>query len=90
MYTIQTTNKFEKDFARCTRRNYDLDAFDKALRLLASSGKLPREYKPHKLKGKYAGFWECHIQPDWLMVWDQDDDKLTLLLMRTGTHSDLF
>ncbi len=89
MYTIQTTNKFEKDFARCVRRNYDLSALYQVLEILASSGKLPREYKPHKLKGKYTGLW-CHIRPDWLLVWEQNDSPLTLLFMRTGTHSDLF
>ena len=44
----------------------------------------------HKLHGNLEGIWECHISPDWLMLWDQDDEKLTLLLLDTGTHSDLF
>jgi mRNA interferase YafQ len=58
--------------------------------LLAQSGNLPDKYKPHKLSGKYAGCWECHIKPDWLLVWKQNDTVLTLLFLYTGTHSDLF
>jgi mRNA interferase YafQ len=58
--------------------------------LLKETGKLPAQYKPHKLSGNYAGLWECHIKPDWLLVWLQDDNKLTLILTNTGTHSDLF
>jgi mRNA interferase YafQ len=60
------------------------------IKLLEMSGELPMEYKPHKLFGNRNGQWECHIQPDWLMVWEQDDNQLTLLFIQTGTHSDLF
>ena len=48
------------------------------------------EYRPHKLQGKYKGCWECHINPDWLLVWEQDDRQLRLILVDTGSHSDLF
>ena len=58
--------------------------------LLALTGSLPAKYKPHKLTGNYAGFLECHIQSDWLLVWDKDEVKREILLTRTGTHSDLF
>lgn len=58
--------------------------------MLKETGKLPAQYKPHKLSGNYAGLWECHIKPDCLLVWLQDDNKLTLILTNTGTHSDLF
>ena len=51
---------------------------------------LPKEYKPHKLSGNRLGQWECHIKPDWLLVWEQNDNKLTLLMLNTGTHSDIF
>ena len=67
-----------------------MDAFKEVVNLLMADGKLPLRYKPHKLKGLYAGKWECHISPDWLLVWDQNDTELTLLLIDTGTHSDLF
>ena len=61
-----------------------------AIRLLATNGSLPAQYRPHKLSGNLDGIWECHIQPDWLMMWEQNDSQLTLLFLRTGTHSDLF
>ena len=64
--------------------------FEAALRILVEKGSLPQNYKPHKLSGKYRGLWECHLQPDWLLIWFQDDDKLILQLIDTGTHSDLF
>lgn len=61
-----------------------------AINTLAMDGVLPPKYKTHKLSGKFAGCMECHIMPDWLMVWKQDEKKLTLLLTDTGSHSDLF
>ena len=64
--------------------------FEAALRILVEKGSLPQNYKPHKLSGKYRGLWECHLQSDWLLIWSQDDDKLILQLIDTGTHSDLF
>ncbi|WP_422121062.1 type II toxin-antitoxin system YafQ family toxin [Palleniella muris] len=51
---------------------------------------MPKEYKPHRLHGQYEGLWECHIAPDWLLVWDKKETELLLILMRTGTHSDIF
>lgn len=58
--------------------------------LLEEKGTLPVKFKPHKLTGNYKGFWECHVQPDWLLIWLQDDTSKTIMLTRTGTHSDLF
>ena len=54
----------------------DANIFKRAIMLLQTSGTLPVEYRPHKLSGTYAGYWECHLQPDWLMIWLQDDHKL--------------
>ena len=90
MYSIKTTNRFEKDVLLCQKRGYDLSLLRKAMRLLEVSGKLPPEYKSHKLTGKYIGCWECHLQPDWLLVWIQNNKELILLFTNTGTHSDLF
>ena len=90
MYTINYTNKFKKDVKRCHKRGLDLDLLRNAVKILAETGKLPPEYKPHPLKGNYKNRMECHIQPDWLMVWLQNDDELILLFTDTGTHSDLF
>ena len=90
MYQIQTTNRFEKDVLRCKKRGLNLAYLKSTMSLLAEAGELPDKYKPHKLSGKYLGCWECHIKPDWLLVWQQNDTVLTLLFLYTGTHSDLF
>ncbi|MBO6074425.1 MAG: type II toxin-antitoxin system YafQ family toxin [Paludibacteraceae bacterium] len=89
MYTISYTNKFDKDVKRCVKRGLDIAKLQEAARILAAEGSLPMRYRPHKLSANYAGCWECHIEPNWLMVWQQNDTELTLLFMRTGTHSDL-
>lgn len=90
MYDIEYTRQFKKSLKLCKKRNFPLDKLHNAISILAESGLLPSEYKPHKLSGKYAGIWECHITSDWLMLWQQNDDTLTLLILDTGTHSDLF
>jgi mRNA interferase YafQ len=73
MYKIRTTNQFEKDVARCRKRGLNLDSLQEVMNLLAQNGALPAIYKSHKLSGKFAGCWECHIKPDWLLIWQQDD-----------------
>ena len=90
MYRIEYTNRFKKDLKRCVKRGLDINKILAAVKLLEQSGSLPATYRPHKLTGDKRGKWECHISPDWLMVWEQDDNLLTLLFMQTGTHSDLF
>jgi len=90
MYVVKVTNRFKKDVERCRRRNLDLSKLETIVDILKETGGLPVQYKPHKLKGKYAGLWECHIEPDWLMTWEQNDRQLIILLMQTSTHSDLF
>lgn len=89
-YSIETTNRFNKAIKRCVKRGLDMGKFKDAVVLLESTGTLPRKYRPHKLVGKFAGAWECHIEPDWLLVWEQNDTTLTLLFIDTGTHSGLF
>ena len=90
-YILRTTNKFEKSVKRCMRRNYPMDELRKVMLLLEETGTLPVIYRPHKLKGKKGNMiWECHIQPDWLLVWEQHDDELIMLMLDTGTHSDIF
>lgn len=90
MYTIKTTRQFDKEVKLCKKRGYDLSKLEEVMTLLSENGKLPPKYKPHKLSGNYANCWECHIKGDWLLVWQQDDEELILLLLNTGTHSDLF
>ncbi|MCQ4875409.1 type II toxin-antitoxin system YafQ family toxin [Butyricimonas paravirosa] len=89
-YTITYTHKFKKDLKLCQKRGYDISLFEKVSELLENTGTLPIEYSPHKLKGKYEKLWECHITPDWLLIWSQNDTELILLFTNTGTHSDLF
>ena len=67
-----------------------MDKLAKALDLLIETGSLTAEYRSHTLTGNHAGEWEAHIAPDWLLVWEQNDNELTLLMLSTGTHSDLF
>ena len=89
-YTVEQTNKFRKSFKKCLKRGLDPELFKTVVRLLASTGTLPIQYRPHKLVNDYAGCWECHISSDWLLIWQQNDTTLTLLMVDTGTHSDLF
>lgn len=89
-YKIKYTNTFKKDLTRCEKRGYDMDFAKKSIRLLAEKDKLPESFQQHKLTGKYKGCWECHLKPDWLLIWKQDDENLILLFTNTGTHSDLF
>jgi len=67
-----------------------MEKFKEVTRMLVTTGKLPAKYKTHKLTGNYSGCLECHIQPDWLLVWKQNDNLLQLLFTDTGTHADLF
>ena len=90
MYKIKTTHQFEKDLKRFIKRGYPMDKFREVIKLLERDGRLPAEYRPHVLHGKREGQWECHIQPDWLLIWNQYDDELELLMLNTGTHADMF
>ena len=90
MYSINFSNSFKKDFKLCEKRNYDIAAFEGVLEHLSESGILPIKHKTHKLSSNYKGHWECHIKPDWLLIWTQDDIKKEINLVRMGTHSDLF
>lgn len=89
-YSVDVTNQLKKDVVDCYSRGLDMNLLITVVEILATEGKLPTKYKPHSLYGNYSGVMECHIQPDWLLVWQQEDSNLTLLLTNTGTHSDLF
>jgi mRNA interferase YafQ len=90
MYSIQYTNRFKKDYKLCKKRGLNIELLLEAISILASTGILPIEYRPHPLKGTFQGFMECHIQPNWLLIWKQNDTELILLFTNTGTHADLF
>lgn len=89
-YTVKTSNRFKKDFRRCMKRGLNMKLITDAMDILEATGTLPSKYRPHKLSGNMQGLWECHIEPDWLMIWQQNDKELILLFLQTGTHSDLF
>lgn len=90
MYRLEQTVKFKKDIKAAKKRGLDMRLLDEVVTHLVEKGILPQKNKAHKLTGNYKGFWECHIQPDWLLVWEQDDTIRLITLTRTGTHSDLF
>jgi mRNA interferase YafQ len=90
MYSIDYTHQFKKDLRRCAKRGLDIEAIKTAINILSNTGTLPAQYRPHPLKDDHKGQWECRIQPDWLMTWEQNDNQLTLLFLETGTHVDLF
>ncbi len=90
MYKVKVTNQFKKDWKICIKRGLPMHLIEEAITILAQNGSLPEKYKPHRLSGTRLGEWECHIRPDWLMIWEQDETELTLLMLNTGTHSDIF
>ena len=90
MYSIVYTNQFKKSLKRCVKRGLDVSLLTAAVNILQEKGSLPASYGPHRLKGQYAGCRECHLEPDWLLVWRQNDTILELVFVDTGTHSDLF
>lgn len=82
------TNQFKKDYKLAMKRHLDIDLLDDVIRKLASSEQLPEKNKDHALTGNWTGHRECHIQPDWLLVYRIENDLLVLTLSRTGTHSE--
>lgn len=90
MYSVDFTTQFSKDVKKCLKRGLDITLLYEVIEQLRQNGKLPQQYHPHILHGKYEGIWECHIKGDWLLLWEQNDNTLTLLMTNTGTHSDIF
>ena len=90
MLKIRVHRLFKKDLKRIERRGYNLDLLRTTVSFLAEQKTLPEKYKDHRLTGDYTGYRECHITPDWLLVYRIDRDQLIFVLTRTGTHSDLF
>ena len=90
MYKIKPTSKFQKDLKKIRKRGYDLSLLKEAIIILAKGEELPEKYKDHTLKGNFVNCRECHITPDWLLIYEKTEDELYLYLTRTGTHSDLY
>ncbi len=89
MMKINKTSRFKKDFKLVMKRGYDLKLFEFVVGELANERPLPQKYRDHALTGNYQGFRECHIQPDWLLIYLIEKNILTLTLSRTGSHADL-
>jgi len=89
-YDIIRTAQFKRDYKAIQKRNYDVTILMEVVRVIANGEELPEKYKDHTLTGNWAGYRECHIQPDWLLIYRIEDDNLILVLSRTGNHSDLF
>ncbi len=89
-YRIDKTSVFDKDVKRANKRNYDITLLNAIINKLANGEVLEVKYKDHSLKGDYKGYRECHITPDWLLIYRIYEDVLILTLFRTGSHSDLF
>jgi len=89
-YTVKPTTKFQKDLKRAQKRGYDISLLTEIIKKLANGETLPEKNRDHSLIGDYAGCRECHITPDWLLIYEIDNGELILYLTRTGSHSDLF
>ena len=90
MLSIETSHIYKKGYKRAIRRGLPIDKLDEVVMKLANQEMLPINFKDHSLSGKYAGYRECHIQPDWLLIYRIDKGRLVLYLLDTGTHADLF
>ena len=90
MLDLVTTTQFRRDLKHIRKRGYDLSKLDDVLKILMKEETLDEKHRDHALTGNFAGFRECHIEPDWLLIYAINQGKLILTASRTGTHSDLF
>ena len=90
MLSFETTSKFRRDLKLARKRGLDLSLMNIVIELLLKGEELPQRLGDHELKGVYKGYRECHILPDWLLIYKVDKERLVLTATRTGTHSDLF
>lgn len=89
-YEVKFTSQFKKDLKLAKKQNKDLDKLFEVVNILADGGTLDAKYRDNDLSGDYKGTRECHIEPDWLLVYEIKDEVLVLMLYRLGTHSELF
>jgi len=90
VYSPVFSNRFKKDVKLAVKRGKDLEKLSAVVELLCEGKPLPKQYKDHPLAGDYSGFRDCHIEPDWVMIYRIENSQLQLVLARTGTHADLF
>ena len=88
-YTVRTTSQFKKDYKLAAKRGLKMSLLDEVITMLATGEDLSDKYKDHALIGNWYGHRECHILPDWLLIYRIENDVLVLTLSRTGSHSDL-
>ena len=89
-YEVKFTTRFQKDYKLLVKRKMDVSKVHEVIEILASGNVLPGKYHDHALSGDFHGARECHIRPDWLLIYSISNERLILELMRTGSHSDLF
>ena len=89
-YSVIFSTNFKKDYKTIKKRRFKLPKLFKVIAMLANDEPLPAKYRNHALSGKWSGYYECHIAPDWLLVYKKENDILVLTLTRTGTHADIF
>ena len=89
MLKLNTSTQFKKDYKTCIKRHYKMDLLQAVVDVLRVPDALPQKNRDHSLTGDYTGCRECHIQPDWLLIYKIDRDELILTAFRTGTHADL-
>ena len=87
---VKWTNSFKKDYKRAIKRHLKIEKLDEVISKLSKGESLEEKYRDHSLTGIFEGLRECHIEPDWLLIYSIKNEILTLTLSRTGTHSDLF
>ena len=89
-YDLKYTSRFKKDFKQAKKQKKDIEKLFDVIERIANREKLEAKWKDHALSGNYSGARECHIEPDWLLIYEVFEDTLVLSLLRTGSHSDLF
>ncbi len=89
-YDLVLSGRFKKDLKKSIKRNVDISELNTVVEILLAGEKLPERFQDHGLSGNWTGHRECHIKPDWLLVYYIQDDMSVLTLTRTGTHSDLY
>lgn len=90
MWTLGYSGQFKKDLKKITKQGLNLDELRKVLNQLKENGQVEEKYLPHKLTGNWKGFWDCHIGPDWILLYDIQDVIKLVRITRTGSHSELF
>lgn len=87
---IHLSNQFKKDYELIVKSGFDIPKLESTVNLIVTGNPLPKRYKEHKLKGKLSGLWECHIENDWLLIYDKNYSDLIVTFLATGTHDHVF